>query len=97
MSLYFQGVFACYIRKMYLFSNQLKLWRGTKVRYMMSDQVIPGNDQNMYPTNQKTPGSKLERTSYLMFYGSRRHLKSFSGNFFGVNLFTGIGAFSYTW
>ena len=47
----------------------------------MSDQVIPGNDQNMYPTSQKTAGSKLERTSYLMFYGSRRHLKSFSGNF----------------
>ena len=26
-------------------------------------QVIPGNDQNMSPTNQKTAGSKLERTS----------------------------------
>ena len=43
--------------------------------------MIPGNDQNMSPTNQKTAGSKLERTSELMFYGSRRHLKSFSGNF----------------
>ena len=26
-------------------------------------QVIPGNDQNMSPTNQKTAESKLERTS----------------------------------
>ena len=26
-------------------------------------QVIPGNDQNKSPTNQKTAGSKLERTS----------------------------------
>ena len=26
-------------------------------------QVIPGNDQNMCPTNQKPGGSKLERTS----------------------------------
>ena len=25
-------------------------------------QVIPGNDQNTSPTNQKTAGSKLERT-----------------------------------
>ena len=25
--------------------------------------VIPGNDQNTSPTNQKTAGSKLERTS----------------------------------
>ena len=46
-----------------------------------SPQVLPGNDQNISPTNQKTAGSKLERTSLLMFYGSRRHLKSFSGNF----------------
>ena len=52
--------------------------------------MIPGNDQNTSPTNQKTAGSKLERTSYLMFYGSRRHLKSFSGKLFGVNLFTGM-------
>ena len=44
-------------------------------------QVIPGNDQNTTPTNQKTAGSNLERTSQLMFYGSRRHPKSFSGNF----------------
>ena len=27
------------------------------------NQVIPGNDQNTSPTNQKTAGSKLERTS----------------------------------
>ena len=26
-------------------------------------QVVPGNDQNTSPTNQKTAGSKLERTS----------------------------------
>ena len=52
--------------------------------------MIYGNDQNASPTNQKTGGSKLERISQLMFYGSRRHLKSFSGNFFGVNLFTGM-------
>ena len=26
-------------------------------------QVIPGNDQNTPPTNQKTAGNKLERTS----------------------------------
>ena len=44
-------------------------------------QAIPGNDQNASPTNQKTARSKLERTSYLMFYGSWRHLESFSGNF----------------
>ena len=45
-------------------------------------QAIPGNDQIASPTNQKTTGSKLERTSYLMFYGSWRHLESFSGDFF---------------
>ena len=44
-------------------------------------QAIPGNDQNASPTNQKTAGSKLDRTSYLMFYGSWRHLESFSGGF----------------
>ena len=26
-------------------------------------QAIPGNDQNASPTNQKTAGRKLERTS----------------------------------
>ena len=26
-------------------------------------QAIPGNDQNASPTNQKTAGSKLDRTS----------------------------------
>ena len=26
-------------------------------------QTIPGNDQNASPTNQKTTGSKLDRTS----------------------------------
>ena len=50
-------------------------------------QVIPGNDQNMSPTNQKTAGSNLERTSKLTLYGSRRHLKSFSGNFL-VSIFS---------
>ena len=27
------------------------------------NQAIPGNDQNASPINQKTAGSKLERTS----------------------------------
>ena len=27
------------------------------------NQAIPGNDQNASPTNQKTAGSKLDRTS----------------------------------
>ena len=44
-------------------------------------QMIPGNDQNTSPTNQRTAGSKLERTSKQMCYGFRRHFKSFSGNF----------------
>ena len=44
-------------------------------------QAIPGNDQNASPTNQKTAGSKLDRTSQLMFYGSWRHLESFSRGF----------------
>ena len=44
-------------------------------------QVIPGNDENTTPTNQETAGSKLERTAYLTFYGSQRHLRSFSGGF----------------
>ena len=30
---------------------------------LRSNQVIPGNDQNMSPTNQETAGSNLERTS----------------------------------
>ena len=45
------------------------------------NQAVPGNDQNASPTNQKTAGSKLDRTSWLMFYGSWRHLESFSGSF----------------
>ena len=44
-------------------------------------QAIPGNDQNASPTNQKTAGRKLDRTSWLMFNGSWRHLESFSGGF----------------
>ena len=44
-------------------------------------QVIPGNDQIASPTNQKTAGSKLDRTSQFMFYGSLRRLESFSGGF----------------
>ena len=50
--------------------------------------MIPGNDQNTIPTNQEATGSKLDRTSQLTFCGSRGHLKSVSGDFFGVNLFT---------
>ena len=59
---------------------------GTYIAYWL--QVISGNDQNSPPTNQGTSGSKLERTSWLTFYGSQRHLESFPGDFFGVNLFT---------
>ena len=33
------------------------------VGHLITSQVIPGNDQNTSPTNQKTAGSKLERTS----------------------------------
>ena len=44
-------------------------------------QAVPGNDQNASPTNQETAGSKVDRTSQLMFYGSWRHLESFSGGF----------------
>ena len=44
-------------------------------------QAIPGNDQNASPTNQKTAESKVERTTQLMFYGSWRHLESFTGGF----------------
>ena len=31
--------------------------------YIIPYQAIPGNDQNARPTNHKTAGSKLERTS----------------------------------
>ena len=31
--------------------------------FNMRIQAIPGNDQNASPTNQKTAGSKLDRTS----------------------------------
>ena len=55
----------------------------------LSYPVILGNDQNTSPTNQKTARSKLERTSLLMFYGSRRHLKILSGNFL-VLIFFGM-------
>ena len=48
-------------------------------------QAIPGNDQNASPTNQKTPGSKLDRTS------SWRHLESFSGGFL-VRMFAGMSS-----
>ena len=61
----------------------------------MSYQVIPGNDQNASPTNQKTAGSKLDRTSWLMFYGSWRHLESFSGSSFGANMFAGMSSYRY--
>ena len=57
-------------------------------------QAIPGNDQNASPTNQKIAGSKLDRTSKLMFYGSWRHLESCSGSFFGANMFVFAGMFS---
>ena len=47
----------------------------------MCYQAIPQNDQNACPTNQKAARSKLDRTGYLMLYGSWRHLESFSGGF----------------
>ena len=50
--------------------------------------MILGNDQNTISTNQGATGSKLDRTSQLRFYGSLGHLKRFSCDFFGVNLFT---------
>ena len=34
-----------------------------QINLNLRNQVIPGNDQNTSPTNQKTAGSKLERTS----------------------------------
>ena len=40
------------------------------------------------PTNQKTAGSKLDRTNWLMFYGFWRHLESFLW-FFVANMFAG--------
>ena len=33
------------------------------IKFELTDQEIPGNDQNTPPTNQKPAGSKLERTS----------------------------------
>ena len=37
-------------------------WNSMKLK-ICEYQVIPGNDQNASPTNQKTAGSKLARTS----------------------------------
>ena len=62
----------------------------TVVNYIVIYQVIPGNDQNASPTNQKTAGSTLKRTSQLIFYGSRRHLESFSGNFLVLIFLLGL-------
>ena len=36
---------------------------GTNSVFERAYQAIPGNDQNASPTNQKTAGSKLDRTS----------------------------------
>ena len=47
----------------------------------LENQAIPGNYQIASPTNQKAVESKLDRTSYLTFYSSWRHLESFSGSF----------------
>ena len=54
---------------------------SVRPRLQTSSIILPSdpeNDQNTIPTNQ---GSKLDRTSQLTFYGSRGHLKSFSGDF----------------
>ena len=51
--------------------------------------MIPGNDENTSPVNQKTVGSNLKHTSSLMFYDSWRHLKSFSGNFLVLTFLLG--------
>ena len=59
---------------------------------IVSNQAIPGNDQNASPTNQKTAGSKLDRTSLLMFYGSWRQLESFFRWLFGANMFAGMSS-----
>ena len=55
--------------------------------------MIPGDSWELpkylpIPTNQEARGYKLDRTIQLTFCGSRGHLESFSGDFFGVNLFT---------
>ena len=60
-----------------MFMNRLYAVSG----WSFATQAIPENDQNASTTNQKTAGSKLDRTSKLMFYGSLRHLESFSGGF----------------
>ena len=64
-------------------------YKGKEITY--SFQAIPGNDQNASATNQKTAGSKLDRTSQLMFYGFWRHLESFSGSFL-VRMFAGMSS-----
>ena len=63
-----------------------------KERNTHANQGIDGNDQNAPPSNQKTAGDKLDRTSWLMFYGSWRHLESFSGGFCGANMFAGMSS-----
>ena len=51
------------------------------------------NDQNASPTNQKTAETKLDRTNKLMFYGSWRHLESFSGSFLvQIYMFAGMSS-----
>ena len=45
--------------------NSLNMWIRCKVILcsIKSIQAIPGNDQSASPTNQKTAGNKLDRTS----------------------------------
>ena len=44
-------------------SQLIRSTRCCHVTGLQSYQVIHGNDQNTPPTNQKTAGSNLERTS----------------------------------
>ena len=63
--------------------NGKRMGKLDEMRYMLITGVscayILGDVIHQYSaaTNQETVGSKLERTSYLTFYGSQRHLKAF--------------------
>ena len=52
--------------------------------------MIPGNDQNTSPTNQKTAGSKLERTKLAHVLWLSEVSEKLFRYLFVVNLFTGM-------
>ena len=58
--------------------------KGIKLRPL--NQAIPGNDQNAFPTNQKTSGSKLDRLWLLEESGKLYRW------FFGANMFAGMSS-----